>query len=85
VVVGSRSGRRALAGLFLIAWLFAGCGPTDSDFKRVKIGMTTKEVRAIMGEPESTKTVLGAAEQWVYRDKYVIQFALGKVVIKEKR
>jgi outer membrane protein assembly factor BamE (lipoprotein component of BamABCDE complex) len=71
--------------VILGAVLLAGCGPSDADFDKVEIGMTTDEVRAIMGEPDSTKTVLGAAEQWIYRDKYVVQFALNKVVIKEKR
>lgn len=65
--------------------LLAACGPSDADFNKVEIGMTTDEVRAIMGEPDSKTQVLGAAEQWIYKDKYVIQFALDKVVIKEKR
>lgn len=65
--------------------LLAACGPSDSDFNKVEIGMTTEEVRAIMGEPTGKTQVLGAAEQWIYKDKYVIQFALDKVVIKEKR
>lgn len=80
--------RRFVTFIFLVvlgAALLTGCGPTDADFNKVEIGMTTGEVKAIMGEPTSTKTVLGAAEQWVYKDKYVIQFALDKVVIKEKR
>ena len=80
--------RRLVAVISLVVFcsvLLAACGPTDADFNKVEIGMTTEEVKAIMGEPTSMKTVLGAAEQWVYKDKYVIQFALDKVVIKEKR
>ena len=71
--------------VLLGAVLLAGCGPTDADFNKVEIGMSTEEVRAIMGEPQRTKVILGAAEQWVYKDTYVIQFALNKVVVKEKR
>ncbi len=76
----------ALTGLVLAATLLlAACGPYDADFNKVEIGMTTKEVKTIMGEPDKTKEVFGAATQWIYKDKYVIQFALDKVVIKEKR
>ncbi len=71
--------------VILGAVLLAGCGPSDADFNKVEIGMTTEEVRAIMGEPDGKTQVLGAAEQWIYNDKFVIQFALNKVVIKEKR
>ncbi len=67
------------------AVLLAGCGPTDADFNKVEIGMSTEEVKAIMGEPQRTKVILGAAEQWVYKETYVVQFALDKVIIKEKR
>ncbi len=76
----------ALIGLVLLGvLLLAACGPSDADFNKVEIGMTTEEVKAIMGEPDKTKEVFGAAEQWTYKDKYVIQFALDKVVIKEER
>ncbi|MFQ5894085.1 MAG: outer membrane protein assembly factor BamE [Nitrospinota bacterium] len=75
-----------MIGIILLgASLLAACGPTDADFNKVEIGMTPKEVRAVMGGPDSTKEIFGAAEQWIYKDKYVVQFALGKVVIKEKR
>lgn len=80
--------RRIVALLFVVilgSALLTACGPSDSDFNKVEIGMTTQEVRSIMGEPNSKTQVLGAAEQWIYKDKYVIQFALNKVVIKEKR
>ncbi len=76
----------ALACLVILgAALLTACGPSDADFNKVEIGMTSEEVRSIMGEPDGKTQVLGAAEQWVYKDKYVIQFALNKVVIKEKR
>lgn len=65
--------------------LLTACGPTNADFNKVEIGMSAEEVRAIMGEPDGKTQVLGAAEQWIYKDKYVIQFALNKVVIKEMR
>ena len=80
--------RRIVALLFVVILgtaLLTACGPSDSDFNKVEIGMTTQEVRSIMGEPNGKTQVLGAAEQWIYKDKYVIQFALNKVVIKEKR
>jgi len=76
----------ALICLVLVGTLLlVACGPSEADFNKVEIGMTTKEVKAIMGEPDKTKEVFGAAELWTYKDKYVIQFALDKVVIKEKR
>lgn len=80
---------RRVAGLvclvLLVSLTLTACGPSDTDFNKVEIGMTTSEVKAIMGEPSKKTTILGAAEQWIYGEKYVIQFALDKVVIKEKR
>ena len=80
-----RRGGTTICLVLFGAVLLAGCGPTDADFNKVEIGMSTEEVKAIMGEPQRTKVILGAAEQWVYKETYVVQFALDKVVIKEKR
>lgn len=79
--------RRVGAVLVLIlfaATLLAACGSADANFNRVDVGMTTKEVSAIMGEPQSKSGAMGA-EQWVYQDKYVIQFLADKVVSKVKK
>jgi hypothetical protein len=43
--------------------------------------MTMDQVKSIMGEPQTKAGAMGA-EQWVYKDKYVVQFIGGKVISK---
>lgn len=61
------------------AALLVACGSSEDAFNRVQMGMASKEVKAIMGEPQSLTTVMGTG-QWVYEDRYVIQFVGDKVV-----
>ncbi len=70
--------------IFFAVTLLAACGSTEADFNRVDVGMTTEQVKGIMGEPQSKTGVMGAG-QWVYKDKYAIQFLGGKVVSKAKQ
>jgi outer membrane protein assembly factor BamE (lipoprotein component of BamABCDE complex) len=78
-----RTGAVICLVLFTAA-LIAGCGSTEANFDKVQVGMTTEQVKGIMGEPQSQAGVMGAG-QWVYNDKYVIQFLGGKVVSKVKQ
>lgn len=76
--------RRTLAVMFLVVFavaLVTACGSAESNFNKIEIGMTTDQVRGIMGEPASKSGIMGA-EQWVYKDKYAVQFLGGKVVSK---
>lgn len=79
---------RRLAALMCVvifaATLVSACGSSDANFDKVKTGMTTSEVKGIMGEPQSQSGMMGT-EQWVYQDKYVIQFMGGKVISKVKQ
>ncbi len=70
--------------LFFAVTLLAACGSTEADFNRVDVGMTTEQVKGIMGEPQKKAGIMGS-EQWVYKDKYAIQFLGGKVVSKAKQ
>lgn len=79
--------RRALAVMFVVVFavaVVAACGSAESNFNKIEIGMTTDQVRGIMGEPDSKSGIMGA-EQWVYKDKYAVQFLGGKVVSKAKQ
>jgi outer membrane protein assembly factor BamE (lipoprotein component of BamABCDE complex) len=76
--------RRLAAVLCLVvfvATLVAACGSPEADFNRVDVGMTMDQVKSIMGEPQTKAGAMGA-EQWVYKDKYVVQFIGGKVISK---
>lgn len=79
--------RRLAALLCLVlfaAALITACGSSEADFNRIDVGMTTDQVSSIMGEPQSKAGAMGA-EQWVYQDRYVVQFLGGKVVSKAKK
>lgn len=79
---------RRLAALICLvifaAALVSACGSSDANFDKVQTGMTASEVKGIMGKPQSQTGMMGT-EQWVYQDKYVIQFIGGKVISKAKK
>jgi len=63
---------RGAAGLFIV--LALGCNPgpklTLERFEQVHEGMTTDEVKALLGEPTTTRTaslpILGSVTRYVY-------------------
>lgn len=63
----ARRGLVLVLGLALLAGL-AGCsgGKNMDNFRKVKAGMTTAEVRGLLGEPDKVQEATGMAGVWTY-------------------
>ena len=86
---------RTVLVLGLVAGVLAlglsGCGSkvTKQNFDKIKAGMTTDEVVAILGEPTDKATaespipgLMGSASSWTWKDgktTIIVQFLNGKV------